>query len=466
MDFRNGSQIMMPAAGFASDAKTQASIRLNDLYIDEWTKIMAAGSEGIDEQLVSRATRECFNKDHPLWCNHQMFLATAEDTMHPGYARYRIFKQEHDKGNPDYYVFSFSYKDYSNLPYKNGRSFAEVHREEKVIEDIRKSGSAAHFRQEALGIWSANGKGWYSQDMIDRAYANGLERKLDPLCSRYDEKLTTEVAANVFFFFAADPARAETHKADDGSMVVLRAEPLVHKPTTDLQDWRLDYVWAYKVRKADVGTWSGLMHRKHLQFSFSGLILDAGAGGGGNWIKPELAKSTQKFRDATFTVKPIACEEDEASLPINGQFILSMFKRGDAKCEKLWADITMRGDDNLNDAAHADFWDAWNQNVFGLPAKIKDRDPQEVAKWSDERRFACLLLELGAKQLTRIAVQTNDDGTIYYSKHSARIFSAKGRKDFGYAMLYAFVRFKMWLQNYANEESDEVPAADVEMCSG
>lgn len=464
MDFRNGSQIMMPAAGFAADAKTQASIRLNDLFIDEWTKIMAAGSEGIDAQLIGRATRETFNKEHPFWCNHQMFLATAEDTMHPGYQRYKIFKAEHDAGNPNYYVFSFNYKDYSRLPYKNGRTFAEVHREELVIDDLRKTKSAAGFRQEALGLWSANGRGWYTQDMIDRAYVNGVERGLDPMTSRHEEKVKDKPLLH--FFMSGDPARAETTKADDGSQIVLRAQPIVGvtKPTKNLADWQLDYVWAYRLRKADVGTWSGLMHRKHQHFGFSGLILDAGAGGGGNWIKPELAKPTQRLRDAEFKVKPIACEEDEASLPINGQFILSMFKRGDAKIEKLWPEIVMRGDDNLIDASHAEFWEAWNLGVFGLPARIRDRDPKEVAKWSDEKKFACLLLEKGAQQLTKICVQTNDDGSVFYSKHTARLFSGKGRKDFAYAMMYAFIRFLMWVQAFEDEESDQVAEEDREMC--
>jgi hypothetical protein len=465
MDFKNGSQIMMPAAGFASDAKTQASIRLNDLFIDEWTKIMAAGSEGIDDQLIGRATRECFNKDHPLWCNHQMFLATAEDTMHPGYARYKTFKKEHDAGNPLYYVFSFSYKDYSRLPYKNGRTFADIHREEMVIDDMRKNKSAAGFRQEALGIWSANGRGWYTGDMIDRAYANGLDRQLDPMTGRHDEKETVPAKlARIHYFLSLDPARAEQKKADDGSMVVLRAFPKVEKPTKQLDDWQLDYVWAYRVRKADVGTWSALTHRKHQHFGSTGIILDPGAGGGGNWIKPELAKSEQRIRDQAFKVKPIGCEEDEASMPINGQFILSMFKRGDAKIDKVWPEINMRGDDNLIDAAHSEFWEAWNRGVFGLPAKFNSRPHAETDKWSEEKKFACLLLEMGARQLTRICVQTNDDGSIFYSKHNARLFSGKGRKDFAYAMLYAFVRFLMWVQTFEDQEGDYVAAEDMDQC--
>ena len=65
--FKNGSKVEMPAGGFDRDSISQAGTRTNDLYIDEWTKIESTGSTGIDDQLAGRATRECFNKDHPFW---------------------------------------------------------------------------------------------------------------------------------------------------------------------------------------------------------------------------------------------------------------------------------------------------------------------------------------------------------------------------------------------------------------
>lgn len=117
MDYKNGSQIMMPAVGFMQDARTMASLRINDLYPDEHTKAEAHGSTGIDDQLVQRATRACYNQHHPLWRNHHLFSATAEDTMHPSYDRYKSYLDEVTKGNPDYALISYSYKDYSDLPF-------------------------------------------------------------------------------------------------------------------------------------------------------------------------------------------------------------------------------------------------------------------------------------------------------------------------------------------------------------
>jgi hypothetical protein len=116
-DFRNGSRIMAPAPGFSQDAKNQAGKRSNDLYIDEWTKVEAGGTEGIDDQLVGRTTQASWNKHHPIYCNHHLFTATAEDVMHPAFTRYSGFMQEIRHGNPDYALIAFSYKDYSDLPH-------------------------------------------------------------------------------------------------------------------------------------------------------------------------------------------------------------------------------------------------------------------------------------------------------------------------------------------------------------
>ena len=116
--YKNESTVLMPAPNFLQGAKTQAGQRFNDLWVDEWTKVEAVPGkgEGIDDQLVGRCTRESFNKHHPVWRNHMLFLATAEDTMHPAHARYMDFLKEHRAGNPFYYCFSFCFKDYSDLP--------------------------------------------------------------------------------------------------------------------------------------------------------------------------------------------------------------------------------------------------------------------------------------------------------------------------------------------------------------
>jgi hypothetical protein len=183
-----------------------------------------------------------------------------------------------------------------------------------------------------------------------------------------------------------------------------------------------------------------------MHFGFDGIMLDPG--GGGNWIRPELAKVKQIIRDVEVKVVPIACAEDEADTMVAGKFILCMFKATDLKVDALWGHMGARHSDNLNDQAHTEFQEAWANNLLGMPKRFKDMPGSETDMWPDEKKWANRLLDLMAIQLPAITVQINPDGTTYYSAHRARAFSSKGRKDFAYAGLMAYTRFLCWLKTH------------------
>lgn len=471
IDFKNGSQILLPAPGFLQDAKTQAGQRFHDLYIDEWTKIMALGSKsndtknphtGIESQLLGRSTLASWNKEHPLYCNHHLFLATAEDTMHPAYHRYMVFQREVKAGNPDYALISFSYKDYSDKQARNGLTFRQF-RNDKVIEDIRKANtSRSHFLQEALGIWSKNGRGFYTGESIARCYALGERMGAQVYCSRAEDP----EAENALYFAGVDPARAETKKADDGAIVVLRAVPLAGI-TNDPHGYKLSFCYAYKVRGADAPQWSGIIHKKHRHFHFAGIMMDPL--GGGAWIQPELRKTEQVIEGIRITVRPIATLEEEADIQTAADFILTIFRPKDLQVNKTWGNMSMLKMENLIDNAHVEFRDGLNMGI-GFPKYVKQLPRDQTAGWSKEKFYASVLISdpkigIGA-QCMAISVATNDDGTVFLSKPSgARMFSSRIRKDFCYAAMYAYARFKVWL---ANNEGDlrELKDEDAVLCWG
>ena len=460
-DYKNGSKVMMPAAGFLQDAKSQAGLRINDLFIDEWTKI-AAVSDGIEKQLIGRATRACFNKEHRFWKNHQIFLATAEDSSHPAWDKYQSFLKDVEEGNPDFALINFSFKDYSNLPFKKtGRSFKEIYREQSVIDDIRKSQSAAGYRQEALGFWSKMGRTLYPGDAIEAAYKNGTGI-VQPILNRSEDWAKDKESA--YYFMGSDPAKSDTSKADDGALVVLRAEV---KPGIEMENavepphFNLDWVWAYKVRGADGPQWSAIMHRKDLDFNITRIVMDPG--GGGNWVRPELKKVRQKIRGMERTVVPIACIEDEQEMPTMGKFSLSMFKISDARLKELWGHMQIQGGDKLVDVAHSEFMEAWGRGYFRMPAKASTLPSGVVQGWSDERKWANLLLQEVGKQLTRITVRTKPDGGTFYTSNNAREFSAKGKKDFAYAAMFAYIAFLSWLKDKQSSDC-MVKEEDSDQC--
>lgn len=474
--YKTGGKVIMPAVDFLKDATKMASLRVHDLYVDEHTKAEATGSKGIEDQLQGRANKATFNQNHPFWTNHQYYCATAEDSMHPSYLRYRVFMDEIRRGNTDYAHITYNYKDWSDLPYYGTfdavpetrraavrvKSFRDEFRIEKNILNMKRTKTPAKFREEGLGLWSRSGTGLYSHDMILRSREIGVERSILPIiCRQQDWRTDIEKLKRVHYFLAGDPARAANLKADDGALVVLRVEPRVEKPTSNLVDWMVDFVWAYLVRRADATQWAAIIHRKNLQFDFTGLILDAG--GGGVWVRPELAKARQIIRQQETKVTPIVCEEDEGMM-VSGKFILSMFKVGDAKINKLWGnEHQIRGDDNLIDLAHTEFQTAMELGVIGLPRRLRDYPAELSRNWSEERRVACQLLEKGSQQLCRVKYRTDEEGKTDYTAHNARQFSAKGRKDFGYCMVYAFTRFLQWVKQYEDESGDQLTgeAADL-----
>lgn len=173
--FANGSKILMPAPNWGQEARGQAGIRFNTVGIDEWTKVEATGTTGIDDQILGRCTRPSWNQHHPLWGNHTVFLATAESRAHPAWRRYSTFRKREAKGDPTAATISYSYKDFSNRPCATGKSFKEEYRITVKLNSMKAQFTREHFLRECLGIWARSGKGWYSEEALGRCVTLGRQ---------------------------------------------------------------------------------------------------------------------------------------------------------------------------------------------------------------------------------------------------------------------------------------------------
>jgi len=80
------------------------------------------------------------------------------------------------------------------------------------------------------------------------------------------------------------------------------------------------------------------------------------------------------------------------------------------------------------------------------PKPYNDRAPSEYTDWPEEKRWALKTLDAARSQLVDIQVATAADGTYALTGHSAKQFSAGGKKDLAYACIYAYVRFLVWLK--------------------
>jgi hypothetical protein len=463
--FKNSSRTMMGAPGWLQNAIGQAGITISWALIDEWTKIETMGKKkgtgvergasgelagGIDQQVLGRLRRPSFNQFHPLWGNHVIFSATAESTNHPSQARVNSFQREIDKGNPDYAIVSFSFKDASNLKSHTGKPFRDQIIDWRAIQRMKAQFTRSHFKRECLGIRSRETAGWYSEEALEKCVATGVANKLEPEIGRSSMGQIGQIGQmgqtgeTRFYFMGVDPAPARGTKSDDGALAVLRVRPKpgVQNPTANLSDWLCEYVWAYRLRGATTRQWSAFMHEKHRHFGFAGICMDAQ--GGGIWINDELILPRQLIGGVETDVVPIGSIEDMGRTGPNAQMLLTMYRRRDPGIKHMWPHLA--GDDNLYEAMHLVFQEAVTYQVVSFPKPFNARPASETEGWHEEQRWALKDLDAARSQLQDIQVATNGDGTWLLTGNSAKQFSATGKKDLAYACIYAYVRFLVWLK--------------------
>jgi len=268
-----------------------------------------------------------------------------------------------------------------------------------------------------------------------------------------------------FFFMGGDPAPSDQHRSDDGCLIAAVAwtrrvlepdEPLPTNPHEWIFAPCYGRVFTAK-EKLSVALWSGMIHGLHQRFGFERILLDAGAGGGGVYIKRAMMKSEQLINGAEQVVVPICDQVDGPLLVVRGQFILSMFGRGDPGVNTVWPDPTgtrsLAGDELLKDALYSSFKEGLEHGVIVFPPDVDEmlatrRD--EALAWGEERLWALKVLDAGRKQLINIIVETKDkDGTMVqvFTQRGARKFQSLGKDDIALALMYSYGAFLIWLRS-------------------
>jgi hypothetical protein len=457
--YKNESLVAMPAPNWLQEAKGQAGLTFNVAGIDEWTKVETMTKKtgrttnqegqqvgGINQQILGRVRRRSFNQYHPLWGNHRVFMATAEAMNHASYQRIRAFQGEINKGNPNYALISYSFKDFSNQKTANGRPFREEVPNWQTIRNMKTQFSRAHFLREGLGIWARETRGWYAEEMLQRCVAHGMELGTQPEMSRdavsaMPGRMVGDYQ-NYHYFMGVDPAPAQGAKSDDGALAILKVRPkpgLGREVTANVTDWQCEFVWAYRLRNKTAREWAGFIHKRHQRFKFSGICMDPG--GGGQWIMPEMNKTRQLIDGTETECAPIATLDTTSG---NAEPILTIYKRRDPGVEAIWPLLV--GDDNLVQAMHVSFQEAVDHTLMGFPMPFNERPRVTTQDWPEEQQWALKNLDAARHQMGDIQVVTRDDGTFELTKNNARKFVASGKKDLAYACIYAWVRFLIWLK--------------------
>ncbi len=458
--YRNGNLLTMPAPSFMKKASTQASMRFNVELIEEWTHI-DAGSTGIDDQLIGRVTRECWNQHHPVWGNHIILSAPAKTRMHPGFTRHHAIESAWlTEGDPKSHTMGYSYKDYSDLAAVTGKTFREQYRIQSTIDAMKKKHDKSSWLGEGLGVWATSGKGWFTEESLLQCVDLGRRRKLEPAVGRtqHVEQLNRNGAVPedlVFFFGGVDPAPSEGHRSDEGAIVVAAAVPKVlpkdaEKLSENPADWHFEYVFARRLtkkHKASARQWSGILHKLHQAFRFERLVMDPN--GGGTFVKRELILPQQTIDNVPVEVTPIADQDDGPALVVRGDFILHLFKRGDSGMESLWPSFA--GDDVLNDAMYSEVKEAVDHQGAAWPAPYREwmhEHRDQLKLWPESKTWALINLDAMVKQFgsVMVAMDPANPEKFLFTRRNARMFSAIGKKDLVSAGMFAYVAFRIWLK--------------------
>ena len=155
--FRNGGRISAPALNVARKSKTMAGRRYSDGYVEEYTEI-DEDSQALDSQVIDRINRVDYNPRHPVWSNHIILSAHAQDPdSHPSHARIKQFKELIRNGSQNHALITSS-----SLDWSQGDKRFEVRRQ-KAVADRRRDGlklGRAAMLQKHDGVWAPGGSDW------------------------------------------------------------------------------------------------------------------------------------------------------------------------------------------------------------------------------------------------------------------------------------------------------------------
>lgn len=493
MDFKCGGRILMPAPGHGTDGSSHASRRFNTLIVDEW-RICEEKGDAMAKQLLSRVTRDSFNQHHPIWGNHIHRKGHAEPPSHKSQGLVNRFKRQIKDGSTRHAIYSFCYRDVSKKVDQEGKSWRKILVQTQMIRTMRAQLPEHERAGQLLGVSRRAGANFYPEAVLHECRVWWVEPQLRRLRD-------VEV-----FILGQDLAPGATAKADSSASSVIRLrevrngrgqmangrlrgpmpdgrerpmpnvqiltpnargvwetmEPVATFRHPEFGDWEVAYVFDSVLKNVGSDETAGYIHRLDQRFTFSSIVLDMGAGGGGPWIYKDLRKAAQVWDGKTFTVIPV-CHVGEAASG-DKRAIVHYFKRGeefDELSDVVKANLV--SDDGFLAQWHDRFQGAWHAREVVCPIALEDRGMAEGRRmkdegpaWEPEKIEANRVLDLGLLQLTRInkLIRTGDGGA-QMSRKGFPLFRATGKKDIAMAKLMAFAGALHYIETQGGKREAE-----------
>ncbi len=422
----DGGRLEFPAGNFLKDAETAASRRFNDLICDE-TPIIDNMGEGIDNQLNQRATKRCFNPDHPIHANHRIYLGHAEAPEHPYHKRFKDFSRAIAAGSQDHVIFTSSYRDY------RGRFHDSYGKEpeRQAKNDSVRLDPAVH-AQIYDGLWKRSSVGLYNGTMRDAV----VRRDLRPHLRRMD--------ADTVYFLGWDSSSGSEDRNDLNAGVVTAATPVPCIPDMGA-GYMTDGMWVWFVRAvyaillnpgADVDQKSGLIHLLNLRFGFTGIMLDNM--GGGNEVSQKLRDRRQLINGEWADVTGLCRDYEQGAWP-QALPIVSVFDRGDSLIRPWFGENFVKDRSGPVDYAHREMESMMRRGNFAWTPPITGMDSGILSGYSHEEQIVLADLEKCLTQFGNIGFRVDKDRKPKRSMNGYRQFENRGKKDGAMASLYSML---------------------------
>jgi len=420
IEFRNGGRIEIPAGDFINNSDNNASTRANDLVLDEIMKIDGKG-DGVDEQLKTRTTQGSFNPNHPVHCNHTVYLGHAESTSHPSYKRYAAMRREYRRqGSQDCATITSSYKDFTGEYYERlGQPVEKLH--EASLRKNDPSVSANIYD----GLWGSATRGLYLSTMRDR-----IQTISAPV-------LLGRKKPETLFALGWDSAAGMSVGSDFNWGTVWAAEEVRFIPSSQEPGYlrlgnKLWYVWAcYTIPGLgwDVDARSGLIHRLDRAFGFDIIVLD-GLGGGSDVYK-KVRQRRQFIDNRWVDVLSGICTPGEAHAWPGSRPILHFYDRKDPHFRDELGERYLRDQTGPLHYMHQEVKGMMRAGEIAWPAPWEQRGAEERSRLTQDEADVLQDMEATLRQYGNIAIALTKDKKPEISQAGYQKFSKSGGKTDG-----------------------------------
>ncbi len=441
VEWRNGGTIHLPAGDFARNSKGEASKRYNDVICDEAGEMDEMG-QGIDKMLLARATLQCFNPNHPVWCNHTHFFGHGVSKKHPYYRRFSKIRRKAVRGSQQHAVFCANYTDYQ------GKFMEKYGQQAKSVADNMKDAVGdSEWAWQWLGEFKSESMGWYSSSL-----RLGIQRlDVEPELARRDD--------DTLYFLGWDTAGTNKKAGDYSSGIVVAVKAMLGPPPPGADPvgymevngrwWFFSVVYAVYLFAKTVDQQSGVIHRLHQAFRFQAIAMDSQ--GGGIFVYQKMRESRQFIDNRWVNLPGGLCLPQEQFGWVMAEPIVHTFDRGDPLFRSMFGEKYLQDNSGPNDFAHRTMRELMGRRSLAWPLTRERRTLMPASSLlTAEQQEVLSQLDRTLAQFGGIGVKVDKDGRPVKSGKGMQQFVEAGKKDGAMATIYAVLRALAEVQKIKN----------------